>query len=231
MLTLYHFWLCPASRAIRLALHEAGIAFELSEVKPWALARDFLNLNPAGTLPVLMADNKAICGAYPIVEYLAETSGRDRDMGLASRTSLWPGSPAERAEERRVADWFLRKFDSEASQYLLEEKIYKPISGVRSSPDLGAIRAGRSNLRYHLAYLSYLSEQRKWLGGDYMSFADLAAAAQLSVMDYLSEVSWAEFAEAKAWYARVKSRPAFRPLLADRLPGFNPPDAYANLDF
>lgn len=229
MLKLYHFWLCPASRAIRLALYEASIEFEFSEIKPWAISKDFLNLNPAGTLPVLTIDNKALCGVYPIVEYLAETSGRE--LSSTSRTSLWPGSPAERAENRRIADWFTRKFDVEVSQYLLEEKIYKPISGVRSSPDLGAIRASRSNLRYHLAYLSYLSEQRKWLGGDYMSFADFAAAAQLSVMDYLSEVAWADFPEAKAWYARVKSRPAFRPLLADRLPGFNPPDAYANLDF
>jgi glutathione S-transferase len=223
---LLHYPLCPASRAVRLALFEQAVEAELSEVKPWAMGRDFLNVNPAGGLPVLSIDGRAICGAYPISEYLAETASRD-----GARSAIWPGSPMERAEARRVADWFLRKFDAEVSQGLLEEKLHKPASKSRVAADLAAIRAGRSNLRYHLSYVSFLSDQRKWLGGDHMSFADLAAAAQLSVLDYLAEAPWAEFPEAKAWYQRLKSRPSFRSLLADRIPGFSPPENYANLDF
>lgn len=228
MWTLLHYPLCPASRAIRLALYEAGIEVDLSEARPWELGREFLNLNPAGTLPVLVSEGRPICGAYPIIEYLAETVVREGPA--APRSGYWPGSPAERAEARRVAEWFLRKFDAEVSQYLLEEKLYKPLSRS-GAPDLNAIRTGRGNLRYHLSYVSFLSEHRKWLGGDHPSFADLAAAAQLSAMDYLAEIPWAEFPEAKAWYARLKSRPSFRPLLNDRVPGFNPPASYANLDF
>jgi len=229
MLTLFHYTLCPASRAIRLALAECGLDFQLSEISPWAPARDFMNMNPAGTLPVLDIGGRAICGAFPIVEYLFETG--QRDPGPAARIGLWPASPLERAEARRVADWFLHKFDAEVSQVLLDEKIYKPMSGVRSSPDLNAIRASRTNLRYHMAYISFLSEARRWLGGERMSFADLMAAGQLSAMDYLSEIDWSAFPETKVWFARLKSRPSFRALLADRLPGFNPTDAYANLDF
>jgi glutathione S-transferase len=229
MWTLLHYPLCAASRAIRLALFEAGIEAALSEVKPWELSREFLNLNPAGTLPVLMGEGRAICGAYPIAEFLSETAAREGPA--PARTGLWPGSPLERAEARRIADWFLRKFDAEVGQYLLDEKLYKPLSRGRVAPDLAAIRAGRGNLRYHLSYVSFLSEQRKWLAGDHASFADLAAAAQLSAVDYIGEIPWAEFPEAKSWYARLKSRPSFRPLLADRVPGFNPPASYANLDF
>ncbi len=228
MWTLLHYPLCPASRAIRLALAETGFEAGLAEVQPWALPREFLNLNPAGTLPVLTREGRSVCGAFPIVEYLAETVPQDGPM--RARTALWAGRPLDRAEARRVAEWFLRKFDAEVSQYLLEEKLYKPVSR-RSAPDLNAIRAGRSNLRYHLSYVSFLSEHRKWLGGDYSSFADLAAAAQLSVMDYMGEIPWADFPEAKAWYARLKSRPSFRPLLSDRVPGFSPPGSYADLDF
>lgn len=228
MWTLLHYPLCPASRAARLALYEAGIEVEYKEIKPWAITREFLDVNPAGTLPVLLIDPKAVCGASPIVEYLAETAVREGPA--AARPGYWPGSALERAEARRVAEWFLRKFDAEVSQYLLEEKLYKPLSRG-GAPDLDAIRAGRSHLRYHLSYVSFLSERRKWLGGDHPGFADLAAAAQLSSLDYLGEIPWGDFPEAKAWYARLKSRPSFRPLLADRVPGFNPPDSYANLDF
>ena len=229
MANLIHYPLCPASRAVRLALVESGIEPVFSEVKPWAVTLDFLNLNPAGTLPVLVIEGKTLCGAYPIVEYLSDTVTRDGPP--SARSALWTGTPSERAEERRVAEWFLRKFDAEVTQTILEEKFYKPMSRGRLAPDLGAIRAGRSNLRYHLSYVSFLSDQRKWLGGDYLSFADLAAAAQLSVMDYLDEIPWADFPEAKALYQRLKSRPSFRPLLQDRIPGFSPPEHYANLDF
>jgi glutathione S-transferase len=225
--TLLHYPLCPASRAVRLALNEAGIEVDRQEVKPWAIGRDFLNLNPAGTLPVLVVEGKPVCGALPIAEYLAETVARE---GPGARSGIWPGNALERAEARRVTEWFLRKFDAEVSEFLLEEKHYKPASRS-GAPDLEAIRHGRSNLRYHLSYVSFLSDHRKWLGGDNPGFADLAAAAQLSAMDYLGEIPWSEFPEAKAWYARLKSRPSFRPLLSDRVPGFNPPEHYANLDF
>ena len=229
MATLLHYPLCPASRAVRLALLESGIEPELSEIKPWAVTLDFLNINPAGTLPVLMIEGKTLSGAYPIVEYLSETVTRDGPP--SARSALWTGTPSDRAEARRVAEWFLRKFDAEVTQTILEEKFYKPMSRGRLAPDLGTIRAGRSNLRYHLSYVSFLSDQRKWLGGDHLSFADLAAAAQLSVMDYLDEMPWADFPEAKALYQRLKSRPSFRPLLQERIPGFSPPEHYANLDF
>jgi glutathione S-transferase len=229
MISLLHFPLCPQSRSIRLALGECGVQAAYVEVLPWALTREYLNINPAGTLPVLSIEGRFVCGASPIAEYLAEATSRE--PSAPGRVALWPATAFERAEARRVAEWFVRKFDTEVSQYLLEEKLYKPMSRRRLPPDLGVIKAGRTNLRYHLTYISYLSDQRKWLGGDHMSFADLAAAAGLSVMDYLSEIPWGDFPEAKSWYARMKSRPSFRALLADTIPGFAPPQNYADLDF
>jgi glutathione S-transferase len=233
MLKLLQYALCPASRAIRLALNEMDIACETQSIKPWLFDRDFLNLQPAGALPVLMDGERAICGASPIAEYLQEKGPEKgaRANGAAGRFQPFPGSLYERAEARRIAEWFTRKTDAEVTQYLLEEKVYKPMSGIRSAPDLAAIRAARANLRYHLSYLSYLADQRRWLAGDVMSFADFAAAGHVSTLDYLGEIAWEDAPEAKAWYARIKSRPAFRPLLAERLPGIAPPEVYADLDF
>ena len=95
----------------------------------------------------------------------------------------------------------------------------------------GAVRAARANIRSHLPYIGWLAAHRKWLAGDRLSHADLTAAAQLSCVDYLGDVPWDEDETAKIWYARVKSRPAFRPLLADRMPGLTPAPIYADLDF
>src|SRR6516165_3748207 len=139
MASLLHYPLCPSSRSVRLALLESGIELALSEVKPWAMTLDFLNINPAGTLPVLTIDGKTLCRAYPIVEYLSETA--KREGAPSARAAIWSGTPSERAEQRRVAEWFLRKFDAAVTQSILDEKFYKPMSRGRLAPDLGTIRA------------------------------------------------------------------------------------------
>ncbi len=135
---------------------------------------------------------------------------------------------------RRLLDWFLVKFHGEVSDYLATEKIYKRFTPGElggGPPDMGAIRAAQTNVRYHLKYIGFLISQRNWLAGDQMTYADLAAAAHLSVVDYLGDVPWNEDETAKLWYARIKSRPSFRALLADRVPGMAPADHYDNLDF
>lgn len=193
------------------------------EERPWERRPSFLMLNPSGATPVLWENEVAIPGATVIAEYLDETRGLD---GLRR---LFPDRPAARAEVRRLLDWFHAKFFDEVSGYLVTEKIIKRFAG--GSPDAAAIRAARSNVRYHLRYIGHLAATRDWLAGDEMTFADLAAAAHLSCVDYLGDVPWDEDEMARSWYARVKSRPAFRTLLADRMPGMLPPDHYADLDF
>lgn len=228
---LTHFRLCPSSRAIRLALQELGLACEFVEEPFWEWRQPFLALNPAGEVPVLeLEEGPVLCGAYAISEYLAEPMVREKMNGHA--VPLFPGSIAERAEVRRLVDWFLRKLDREVTRELLFEKVYSRFQpGPPVPPDSDMLRAIRINLRYHMGYISYLAHQRRWLAGEELSFADLAAAAQLSSIDYVGEAPWEEFPVAKSWYARLKSRPAFRGLLADRLVGAPPPQHYADLDF
>jgi glutathione S-transferase len=229
---LIHFRLCPLSRAVRLALAELDIEVELIEERPWEWRPEFLAVNAAGELPVLQIESgPALCGIYAISEYLAEAAPADPDEP-APPLALFPGSREERAEVRRLVDWFNGKFNREVGQELLHEKIYaRLLPGANPRPDADILRAIRTNLRYHMSYISHLAHQRHWLAGDELSFADLAAAAHLSSVDYLGEVPWEEFAVAKIWYARLKSRRAFRSILTDRLPGAIPAPHYADLDF
>jgi glutathione S-transferase len=230
MAILYHYPFCPHSRFVRLVLAEMGMEPELREERPWERRREFLMLTPAGTTPVLVEkDGLAVPGAAVIAEYLDETRG----LALGKRRLL-PEAPAERVEVRRLLDWFLGKFHEEVTSYLVLEKIAKRFMGSAGGggpPDMNAIRAARTNVRYHLTYIGYLIATRKWLSGDDLTYADLAAAAHLSCADYLGDVPWDEDETARDWYARVKSRPAFRALLADRVPGMAPAAHYANLDF
>jgi glutathione S-transferase len=230
MVTLHHHPFCPQSRFVRLVLGEMGIEPQLQEERPWERRIDYLVLNPAGTTPLFVEENGfAVPGAATIAEYLDETRG----AGLGSRR-LMPEGAAERVEVRRLLDWFLVKFPAEVTDYLVTEKIHKRFMRADEGggpPDMNAIRAARANIRYHLKYIGYLVAARNWLAGDHLTYADLAAAAHLSCADYLGDVPWDENQTAKDWYARVKSRPTFRALLADRVPGIAPAEHYENLDF
>jgi glutathione S-transferase len=230
MAILYHYPLCPHSRLVRLALGEYGLTAELIEERVWERRRDFLLLNPAGTTPVLSESALSVIpGASVILEYLDEAHGAE--LGDAR---LMPAGVFERVEVRRLLEWFNVKFFEEVSQLLVVEKVYKRYMTAEQgggAPDMSAIRAARSNIRYHLRYIGYLAAQRNWIAGDRMTFADLAAAAHLSVADYLGDVPWDEDETAKHWYARVKSRPSFRALLADAIAGMPAPVHYADLDF
>ncbi|WP_068311528.1 glutathione S-transferase family protein [Polycladidibacter hongkongensis] len=230
MLKLYHHPFSPASRFTRLILSEYGIPFECIVELPWVRRREFLMLNPAGTLPVLLEnDGKPVCGATTIMEYLDETWGYSR----ADRRLL-PDHPRQRAEVRRLVDWFLHKFEDEVSRYLVYERIYKQEmrhSDGGGAPNSEALRAARTNLRNHLRFMGYLAETRRWLAGDTMSFADLAAAAHISCADYLGEILWQNAESVRGWYAKIKSRPSFRPILTDKVLGMPPSPTYADLDF
>ena len=222
MWTLYHLAFSPFCRAVRVVLAEKRLPFELVDERVWERRRAFLALNPAGDVPVLAGgDGSALAGAIPICEYLDETTPDPPLLGEA---------PEDRAEVRRLVGWFDRKFDAEVTANLAGEKIMKRLVGI-GEPDSRAIRAGLTNIRTHLDYIAFLVDRRKWLGGDRFSLADIAAAAHLSCVDYIGNVPWDQNMDAKDWYARIKSRPSFRPILADRLPGMPPPKAYDDPDF
>ena len=230
---LTQYRLCPRSRSVRLALAEYGIEVQLLDENPWEWRKGFLAKNPAGEMPVLEYDNGlTLCGAYSISEFIAEEPMPSATLVSSAPPALIPGDREDRAEVRRLIDWYHGKFDREITRELLTEKIYesmRPSGG--SSPDAGILRAARANLRYHLCYTGYLADTRRWLAGDDLSFADFAAAAHVSTVDYLGEMPWNEYPAVKIWYQRLKSRPSFRALLSDRVPGTVPPLAYSDLDF
>lgn len=223
MRTLYHQWLCPLSRKIRVVLGEKKLGFDLVAEKPWEARQDFLALNPAGEVPVLVEpDGRVLADSRAIAEYLDETHPEPPLMGT---------EPVIRAEVRRLVGWFEDKFYREVTLTLVGEKLVKRQKGDQRGPDSRMIRAGYAAVRDHLAYIGWLAERRRWLAGDTFSMADIAAATQISSVDYIGDVAWDQSPAAKEWYARIKSRPSFRPLLADHLPGIPPPRHYADLDF
>ena len=79
----------------------------------------------------------------------------------------------------------------------------------------------------------HLGEELEWnltKDADF-SIADIAAASQLSIIDYLGDIPWDGYKNAKIWYSKIKSRPSFKDILNDTIKGILPAKHYANLDF
>jgi glutathione S-transferase len=218
---LFHFALSPFCRKVRLTLAEKRIEVELVEEHYWERSSDFLRRNPAGKVPVLRLDGRTMSESQAICEYLDET---------VADPPLMPRQPEARFEVRRLCAWFDDKFHDEVTSKLLYERVNKKVMKL-GYPDSANVKAGARAIKYHLDYLGWLLDQRRWLAGDAMTLADFAAAAHLSCLDYISDVDWNRHASVKDWYAKIKSRPSFRSILADQVPGFPPPAHYADLDF
>lgn len=219
-----------ASRFIRLVLSEYGFQVDFVEEQTWEMRREFLAINPAGTIPVYIDDNmRALCGATVISEFLDEVHGiLKRDRRLLAE------DPFHRAEIRRLTEWFLQKLEQDVTRPLVRElvhKVHMPPSLGGGAPDSKVLRTARGNVRQHMKYLSWLAGSRQWLAGDRLSYADLSAGAAVSILDYMGEIDWADLPAAKEWYQRLKSRPSFRPLLTERVRGLTPVSHYADLDF
>ena len=221
MAKLYHVPLSPFCRKVRLTLAEKKIECELIEERYWEASPDFLRRNPAGKVPVLRIDGRTMAESGPICEYLDEKY---------PEPALMPQSVEGRYETRRLVMWFDDKFHHEVTSKLLYERVYKKVM-KQGFPDSGNVKAGARAIKYHLDYMAWLLDHRRWLAGDRMTLADFAAAAHLSALDYISDVDWKRNEVVKDWYAKIKSRPAFRSILSDQVSGFPPPERYTDLDF
>lgn len=221
MVLLIHHPISPFSRKIRVLMREKRMLFVLKEEEPWNLSADVYKLNPAGSLPIFLFDGNIIAGNYAITEFL-EDIGRD--------IRLLPDDPKQRAEVRRLTEWFDDKFYREVYKNIVAEKVIRRFAQGKA-PDSRLLGAGMNNLAFHLEYIDWLAERHNYLAGDEFSLADIAAAAHLSVIDYLGNIAWDDYRNAKIWYSKIKSRPSFKDILNDNIRGILPAKHYANPDF
>lgn len=221
MALLIHHPVSPFCRKIRILMSEKKMLFVLKEEEPWKPSQDLYKLNPAADLPVFLYDGNIITGNYSITEFLEEFN---------KETPLLPKDIKQRAEVRRLVEWFDTKFYKEVYRNIVYEKAHKRF-GTGNAPDSRILKVGLNNLNFHMEYIDWLAERNNYLAGEEFSLADITAAAHLSIVDYMGDVPWDGYKNAKLWYSKIKSRPSFKEILKDNIKGILPAKHYTNLDF
>jgi len=201
------------------------IGYDLIKENFWERRKEFVAMNPAGTIPILFdnINSVVICNSSAIIEYIEEVHPQTRNF--------IGENPIKRAEARRIENWFDEKFYNEVSRHILNERYFNRYLPEALSPDSEVLRIARKNFNIHMNYIEYLLESRKYLACDQISVADFAAAAQISVIDYFGDVNWQYYNSAKEWYSLLKSHKIFQEILRDRISNIAPPEHYSNLDF
>ena len=221
MITLYHYYLCSSSRYIRLILEEHKISYQTQLENYWKPQNDFLELNPAGHLPVLVnEENFPVIGANACVEYI-------KDLEL--RSNFFVENYKEKAEINRLVHWFEVIFKKEVFDPIIYEKVYSRIV-ENITPNSENIRAALQNLDFHIQYFNYLLNNKNYFIKDELTYLDFLAAANFSVLDYLGLLNLKSNENIREWYFKLKSRPSFRTLLKDQIVGLNPHENYKNMD-
>lgn len=226
---LYNINFCPFSRKVRFFLEESGIKYESREVKYWLREQYFVKMNQASETPVLknLQTQEAICDSFLICSYLDEFENKDKESDYYD---FLGNTMTEKYEIQRLHMWFDKKFYNEVSKHIIEEIFVNFLQGSKST-NTDRINTAIINLEKHIKYMEYLLTTRKWLACEKFTIADMAAATQISIVDYLSYVDWNRYAKLKSWYMIIKSKIGFRNILFEKIAGFKPPKHYSKLDF
>lgn len=221
MIDFFHYPLCPISRQVRVYLKELNLEVNAVKETYWDRRPEFIQINPASTVPVIVFEGMPVISYYAIVEFLHEKF---------DNFYLVPKLVNERSLMRQEIYWFNEKFYREVSRIILEEKMIRLLKRA-GDPRSEYIRAAKANLPHHFRYLTSLLEKNSYMISEQVTCADIAAASHISTIDYFGEINWDMWPVIKQWYAIIKSRPSFKSLLQDQIPGFTPCKEYANLDF
>lgn len=213
MRRLTHHLLSPPSRFARLVIAEKRLTCDLSPPD-----------EHTDHLPIFVdLDGTRVQGLWAIVDHLE---------GGYPEHSLLPDDARLRGEALRLLDWAMGPLHDGVIRRVVYEKASPRYTGasIHRPPDMLVVRSGREALKPMLAGIGTAGETNGYLAARECTLGDLAVAANLSALDYFGEVPWADYPAAAEWYIRMKSRPAFRTLLSDRVPGQPPVAHYAELD-
>lgn len=214
MFRVHDFILSPFGRKLRLALAEKHLGFAVVPLRPWE-----------GSIPIEelsrleLPDGTLMTDASACAEYIDEIQPEPR---------LMPASPLARAQARRWSNWLDGPVWRSVTAIVLRERVLARHGTAAGGPE--ALKESLTVLRTCLAQVEHQVEREGSLV-DATTLADLSLAAHLSCLDYFGDVPWQAYPATREWYARIKSRPSFRPLLNETLPGFAPVAHYADLDF
>jgi glutathione S-transferase len=229
-LVLFHGWRSSASRRVRLALAEKGLAYEsriVDLVKGEQHAPEYLKMNPSGVVPTLLHDDRVLYESSVICEYLDE---------CFPTSPIRPADPYHRAVMRNFVRWIdeqclpklivfnwsvsMQPVASGWSEQELQQRLARVPSAERREAWTRVARKPYTDdekaeaMRGLLKLLDKMHELLAssgsgWLIGHACSIADIAAAPFVMRIGELNAPALVSATEVSAWWQRMQARPSF----------------------
>jgi len=250
MIELYHHGSSVCAAKVRFALGEKNLAWQghyLDILKGDQFAPDYLRLNPKAVVPTMVHDGRVIVESTVINEYLDEVFPdpplKPDDAQARAAMRLWTKAVDEDLHPACAEVTFsachrhiIKRLPPKDYEHFLASTPPHSVTPrwharKQEIVTLGFDAPGLA-AQYRL-YESYLGRMERmlahqpWLAGDTFSLADIAMTPYLNRLDMLgmSPMWEAKRPLVAAWFARIKTRPAFKPALLD----WCPPDLTADL--
>jgi stringent starvation protein A len=191
VMTLYSDPRCPYSHRVRMVIAEKGIAVDIIDVDPAQPDGDVMDLNPYGTLPILVDRDLTLYESRIIMEYLDERF---------PHPPLLPVDPVARASARL----FLYRVDRD--WFSLVEQI--------ASGGKGAAKA-RKDLRDSLTVTSPVFSAKPFFMSEDLTLVDCAIAPLLWRLPVLGVELPPQARPVKEYAVRLFSRHAFQDSISE----------------
>ncbi|XP_063361077.1 glutathione S-transferase 1-like [Cydia amplana] len=193
MVKLYKKDSSPPARACMVACDLFSVPVELVDVNLAGgehLKPEFLKINPLHTVPVLEDGSVVINDSHAILMYLADVYGKQE--------SFYPKDPKQRA----LVDQKLF-FNSTILFGRLRNITYPLfVEGIAEIPqkNLDAIEEA-------YGFLEEFLTRTKYLAGDNITIADIAAYATVTALAVIKEHNAQKYPKTQAWLKDVENRP------------------------
>jgi glutathione S-transferase len=179
---------CAEECGLKYDRVDVGMAFGGNDQK-W-----YLDMNPNGVVPTIEDAGRIIYESNTIVRYLA---------AKYAAGSLWPVDPGVRSEADRWMDW-----QNSTLNGPMRDAFWGLIRTAPEKRDMAAIKKSAADSGKMWARLDQKLEGKLYVAGQHFTMGDIPVGCFVHRW-YALDIERPDLRNVKAWYERLKTRPAY----------------------
>jgi len=201
---LYTYPITPNALKIELLINAENIALDTEIIdlpQGEHKTRDYLAINPAGKIPVIVNGSQVVAESNAILVYLAQHH----------QSRLWPYTIEAQTKVMQWLFWQASEWSSVAGGFAFQ-RVLRPAWG--GQPNEKRLRVTGAGFESACALLSSHLEKQRFLAGDQVSVADIAVGAffifrkeaLMNIEQFEGLCRWLEELESYSWWQVTQNK-------------------------